>query len=141
MRRIWPPKKQAPRTVYVGGYEDKLSRLRSMRAAPDEAQLRPVLLRLQDRRLPLPRQILEGGGLEQRLVELSTLGLAHLVVERRVADDLLDAAAQLRARHWQSLGRTVQGPHQGSGLVGCCFAWKAKAEPTTDTAVAPRALR
>ena len=36
MRRIWPPKKQAPRTVYVGSYEDKLSRLRSMRVDPDD---------------------------------------------------------------------------------------------------------
>jgi hypothetical protein len=30
--------------------------------AADEPQLRPVLLCLQDRRLPLPRQILKGGG-------------------------------------------------------------------------------
>jgi hypothetical protein len=36
------------------------------------------LLCLQDRRLPLPRQILEAGSLEQRLVELSTLKLAQL---------------------------------------------------------------
>lgn len=36
MRRIWPPKKQAPRTVYVGSYEDKLSRLRPMRVDPDD---------------------------------------------------------------------------------------------------------
>jgi hypothetical protein len=35
-------------------------------------QLRPVLLSLQDRRLPLPRQILKGGRIGQRLVELST---------------------------------------------------------------------
>ena len=39
----------------------------------------PVLLRRDDRRLPLPRQILEGGGLEQRLVELATLKLAQLL--------------------------------------------------------------
>jgi hypothetical protein len=32
----------------------------------------------QDRRLPLPRQILEGACVEQRLVELSTLKLAQL---------------------------------------------------------------
>jgi len=35
-----------------------------------------------------PRQILGAGRLEQRLVELSTLKLAHLA-ERRVADDSL----------------------------------------------------
>jgi hypothetical protein len=45
------------------------------------------LLRRQDRRLPLPRQILEGGGLEQRLVELTPLEVGHLG-ERLVADDL-----------------------------------------------------
>jgi RNA polymerase sigma factor (sigma-70 family) len=32
--------------------------------ASDDAQLRQVLLCLQDRRLPLPRQILESGGLQ-----------------------------------------------------------------------------
>jgi hypothetical protein len=36
----------------------------------------PVLLRLENRRLPLPRQILEATGLEQRLVELPTLRFA-----------------------------------------------------------------
>jgi hypothetical protein len=41
--------------------------------AADEPQLRPVLLCLKDRRLPLARQILEAGGLEQRLVELTSL--------------------------------------------------------------------
>jgi hypothetical protein len=35
----------------------------------DESQLRPVLLRLQDRRLPLPSQILERACLEQRLLD------------------------------------------------------------------------
>jgi hypothetical protein len=34
--------------------------------AGDDAQLRPVLLRLQDRRLPLSGQILEAVGVEQR---------------------------------------------------------------------------
>ena len=59
----------------------------------DNAQPRPVLLRLGDRRLPLPGQILEAAGLEQRLVELAPLEVAYLG-QRRVADDLLDAAAQ-----------------------------------------------
>ena len=36
MRRIWPPKKQAPRTVYVGSYEDKLSRHKAMHIDPDD---------------------------------------------------------------------------------------------------------
>src|SRR5215208_3916595 len=66
--------------------------------ARNHAKVRPVLLRLQNRRLPLPRQILEGAGLEQRLVELAPLRVVHLA-ERRIADDLLDAAAQLSARH------------------------------------------
>jgi hypothetical protein len=44
----------------------------------DDAQLRPVLPCLQDRRLRLPRQILKGRSLEQRLVELSTLKLAQV---------------------------------------------------------------
>jgi hypothetical protein len=60
--------------------------------ASHDAQPRPVLLRLHDRRLPLPRQILEAGGVEQRLVKLSTLKLAQLG-EWCAADDLLDAAA------------------------------------------------
>jgi hypothetical protein len=42
-----------------------------------DAELRPVPFCLQDRRLPFPRQILEGGGLEQRLVELSTLKIVQ----------------------------------------------------------------
>jgi hypothetical protein len=45
-----------------------------------------------NRRLPLPRQILERLRVEQRYVELSTLELAHLT-KRRVGDDLPDAAA------------------------------------------------
>jgi len=52
----------------------------------DDTQVGPVLLRLQDRRLPLPRQILKAAGLEHRLVELSTLKIAQLR-QRRVADD------------------------------------------------------
>jgi hypothetical protein len=51
-----------------------------------------------------PRQILKAAGLEQRLVELAPLKIVHLG-ERRVADDLLDAAAQLGGRDWQSLDR------------------------------------
>ena len=35
MRRLWP-KKQAPRTVYVGSHEHKLSRLPAMRIDPDD---------------------------------------------------------------------------------------------------------
>ncbi len=42
MRRVsefWPlhsGKKRKPRTVYVGSYEDKLSRLRALRIDPDD---------------------------------------------------------------------------------------------------------
>jgi hypothetical protein len=38
MRRIWPPKKRAPREVYVGSHEDKLSRLKPLRVDPDDDQ-------------------------------------------------------------------------------------------------------
>jgi hypothetical protein len=60
--------------------------------ASGEAELRPVLFRLEDRRLPLPRQVLEALGVEQRLVELTPLAVVH-VRERCVAHDLLNAAA------------------------------------------------
>ena len=73
-----------------------------------DAQLRPVLLRLQDRRLPPPSQVVKGRSLEQRLVELSTLKLARLE-QWWVADDLPDPAAELDARRWQSLDRFVYG--------------------------------
>ena len=43
-------------------------------------------------------QVLEGGGVEQRLPELAALEFVHLA-ERRVGDNLLDAAAQVGARH------------------------------------------
>jgi hypothetical protein len=46
--------------------------------AGNDAQLRPVLFRLQDRRRPLARQTLEGGGFEQRIVELPALPVAQL---------------------------------------------------------------
>jgi hypothetical protein len=55
--------------------------------AADKPQLRPVLLSRQDRRLPLPRQILKIVRLEQRRVELSALKIVQLR-ERWVADDL-----------------------------------------------------
>jgi hypothetical protein len=65
--------------------------------ATDDTQLRPVRLSLQDRRLPLARQVLESVGVEHRLVELAALFGAHFA-ERRVGDDLPDAAAQRGAR-------------------------------------------
>ena len=39
----------------------------------DQPQLRPVPFRLEDRRLPLPRQLLEGAGAEQRVVKFASL--------------------------------------------------------------------
>jgi hypothetical protein len=36
MKRLWPRKERAPRTVYVGSHEDKLSRLASMHVSPDD---------------------------------------------------------------------------------------------------------
>lgn len=47
--------------------------------------------------MPLPRPVLEGVGLEQRLLEL-TPPLCAQVAQRRVAHDLLDAATELGAR-------------------------------------------
>jgi hypothetical protein len=46
-----------------------------------------------------PGQIPEAIGVEQRLLELATLEVAH-VAQRRGADDLVDAAAEFRPRHW-----------------------------------------
>jgi hypothetical protein len=46
--------------------------------ADDEPQFAPVLLRLQDRRLPLTREVLEGAGVEQRLLKLQALKVAHV---------------------------------------------------------------
>ena len=46
--------------------------------AADQPQRWPVLLGLHDRRLPLPGQVLKGVGLEQRLVEVTPLKIAHL---------------------------------------------------------------
>ena len=74
-----------------------------MKASSDDPQIRPVLLRPDDRPLPLPWQVLEGVGVEQRLEESASL-IGVQVAERRIADDLLDAAAQLGARHAQSVG-------------------------------------
>jgi hypothetical protein len=42
MRRL-RPKKQPPRTVYVGSHEDKLSRLAPLHADPDERPRREDL--------------------------------------------------------------------------------------------------
>lgn len=36
MKRIWPRTKRPPRTVYVGSYEDKLSRLGAVHVDPDD---------------------------------------------------------------------------------------------------------
>ena len=42
MRRLWP-RKQPPRTVYVGSHEDKLSRVAPLRADPDDRPTREDL--------------------------------------------------------------------------------------------------
>jgi hypothetical protein len=46
---------------------------------------------------PPHRQVPEGAGVEEGVVELASLSCVH-VAQRRVADDLLDATAQFRAR-------------------------------------------
>jgi hypothetical protein len=57
----------------------------------DDPQLRPALLRRQDRCLPFAGQVIEAVGVEQRLMELAPLIGAQLG-QRRVGDDLLDAS-------------------------------------------------
>jgi hypothetical protein len=68
-------------------------------AASDDPQVGPVGFRLENRCLPLAGQILEGVSVEQRLVELPVLEVARLA-KRWVGDDLPDAAAERRVRHW-----------------------------------------
>jgi hypothetical protein len=36
MKPLWPRRKRAPRTVYVGSHEDKLSRLAALHVDPDD---------------------------------------------------------------------------------------------------------
>ncbi|HEX5895952.1 MAG TPA: hypothetical protein VFY47_06465 [Thermoleophilaceae bacterium] len=36
MKAPWSRRERAPRTVYVGSYEDKLSRLRALHVDPDD---------------------------------------------------------------------------------------------------------
>ena len=36
MKRLWPRKERPARTVYVGSYEDKLSRLGAVHVSPDD---------------------------------------------------------------------------------------------------------
>jgi hypothetical protein len=77
--------------------------------AADDPQAGPVLFCLQDRRVPLAGQILDGVGVQERLVELAPLKVAH-IAERRVADSLPDSAAQRGARNEPSLDRHAREP-------------------------------
>jgi hypothetical protein len=36
VKRLWPRKERAPRAVYVGSHEDKLSRLGAIHVNPDD---------------------------------------------------------------------------------------------------------
>ena len=36
MKRLWPRKERPARTVYVGSYEDRLSRLGAVHVSPDD---------------------------------------------------------------------------------------------------------
>jgi hypothetical protein len=36
MKRLWPRRERPRRTVYVGSYEDKLSRIGAMHVSPDD---------------------------------------------------------------------------------------------------------
>jgi hypothetical protein len=81
--------------------------------------------------LPLPRQVLEAVGVEQRLVELAALTVVHLH-ERWVADRLFDSSTQ-RGRHWQSLrrGNTCERVFAVSCVwrLGSVYAGPARGEP------------
>lgn len=66
--------------------------------------------------------MLEGGGLEQRLMELSPLEVAHLG-QRWVADDLPDAVAEFRARTQPAAGTT---PGRRSYVTDRTGMWAAR---------------
>src|SRR5919109_3888016 len=85
------------------GLIDPLRRARTT-GPTGAAGSRPILLGLQDGGLPLSGQVLEAVRVQQRLVKLPPLGGGHLE-QWRIRDRLLDAAAQLRARHRQSVDR------------------------------------
>jgi hypothetical protein len=85
--------------------------------APDDPQCWPVLLRCENRRLPPPRQVLEAVGVEQRTLEFAPLICGHLA-QRRAADDLPDAAAQLGARPWRETRRGLRLFLTQPGLSG-----------------------
>jgi hypothetical protein len=95
------PRNWSPRTIRRWGRFCS-----AFRIAACHFPVRPVLFCLQDRRLPLPWQALEGVGIEERLVELSGLKVAQFA-ERWVGDDLPGAAAQRGARHRWSLDPAV----------------------------------
>jgi hypothetical protein len=126
-----------------GSFREGLSRARSGSAigthggarwlvarlvASTNPQLRPVLLRDEDRCLPFAGQVLEAVGIEQRLVERAALLRRH-VTQRRVGDDLSDAAAQLGARHWRRVDRAgllggrcrIETPIAPPGQAGLCL--------------------
>src|SRR5919109_5302132 len=105
-----PPKAWGVVHEVIAEYVANDARLpRTLRlVAADDPQLGPVLFRLQDCRPPLAGQILEGVGIEYRLVELPSLKVAHLA-QRPAAYDLPDGAAQVSACHWRSVDRAVLG--------------------------------
>jgi len=83
-------------------------RSRHALVAGDDPQVRHVPFGLQDRRLPLPRQVLEALSLEQRLVELAALKTVHFA-ERWVGDELTDARLS---------SATTQSTIERSGMAG-----------------------
>lgn len=70
-------------------------------------------------------------------MELAPLEVARLG-QRRVADDLSDAAAQLRARNWRSLNRSIRGFYPGTARSDCCFDWNAELVTNAGAAYASR---
>ena len=63
----------------------------------------------------------------RKVRDVAPLEVVHLG-ERRVADGLLDAAAQLGARHRQSVDRTVQVARSGAALVGVLLCMECHEE-------------
>jgi hypothetical protein len=101
--------------------------------ASNDPDLRPCGLRLEDRCLPFPRQVLEALGVEQRLVELAAFPgvpspLAALRPQGRAARGD-DAKAALRHAHaWTADdAERVAGQHREGGQ----FRWTATAEGMT----------
>src|SRR5918995_3472645 len=74
-QRLGRPRVTAP--ARRSGSHTRSGNASPLRPLADNSRLRPVVLGLEYRRLPLARQVLEAVGGEQRVVELAPLPLTH----------------------------------------------------------------